>query len=321
MNSKKLSKPKRARNALLYIAILIFCIIFSITAPGFFTWDNLKAILQSMAIVCVMGIGATFVLTIGEIDISTGALLSVGPCILAVMLRQGLPLLLCILVGVVAVLLLGALSGILNSLVGMPSFIATLGVSGIAMGFTRIVTKNIPVAVTSDRILNLFGREIGGLPRVILWMLMLLIAAYFILHKTRFGRNLHCIGDNREAALMYGVNIPLNIIFAFVVCAAFIFFAGMMEVCRSSYVSAGVGESLVLNSIVASVIGGTAVSGGRGNIPGTFTGAFFITVISNGLFLLAVNPFITNITIGAVILFVLTTKGIMDQREQALGQT
>lgn len=312
---------KKLRNGILYIAIITVAILFSIIAPGFFTVENLKAVLESMAVVCVMGLGVTFVLTIGEIDISNGAMLSVPACIMAVLLRAGAPLIISLGTGLISTLLLGFLNGFITIKVGLPSFITTLGVSGIAMGISRIVTASTPVAVQNELILNLFGKEMFGVPKIILWMFLLIVIGYFLLHKTRFGRNLHCIGDNREAAVLYGLNVRKNVIFAFVVCSIFVFIAGMLQLGRSSYAAPGAGETLVLNAIVASVIGGTSVQGGKGSIIGTFIGAIFLTLISNGLFMLATSPYITNIIIGFVIIVVLTANGLMEKREREINRT
>jgi ribose transport system permease protein len=312
---------KKLKNAILIIAILAVILLFSIITPQFLSLANLKAVLQSMSLLCILGLGATFVLTIGEIDISNGAMLSVPPCIMAVLLKMDVPLLVSLGIGFVVTLFLGYLNGVITIRIGLPSFVTTLGVSGIAMGLSRIITGSSPVAVHNDFILNLFGKELFGVPKIIFWMFILTGIGYFLLHKTKFGRNLHCIGDNREASILYGINVKKNIILAFVVCSIFVFFAGMLEVSRTSYASPGAGETLVLGSIVVSVIGGTSVLGGKGSIFGTFVGAIFLTLISNGLFMLALSPWVTNIIIGVVIIVVLTANGLLEKREREINQT
>lgn len=316
-----LRDSNKLRNGIFYMANLMVIILFSILAPEFFSLANLKAVLESMALVCVLGLGVTFVLTTGEIDISNGALLSVTPCIMAVLLRAHIPLLISLGIGLIVTIILGYLNGVITVRIGLPSFITTLAVGGIAMGLTRIVTRSTPIQVQNDFIINFFGKELFGLPKIILWMFLLIIIGYFLLHKTQFGRNIHCIGDNREAAILYGINVRKNVILSFVVCSIFVFFAGMLAVGKSSYAAPGAGETLVLNAIVASVIGGTSVQGGKGNIIGTFFGSLFITLVSNGLFMLAFSPYVTNIIIGIVIIVVLTANGLMEKREREINRT
>jgi ribose/xylose/arabinose/galactoside ABC-type transport system permease subunit len=304
----------RTRGAILSIAIVAVVALFSLVSRDYFSVTNFRTVLESMALVCVMGLGVTFVLTTGEIDISNGAMLSVPACVMAVLLRSGSDAFIAIGIALAVTVLLGFINGFFTIRVGLPSFITTLGVSGIAMGMSRIVTSSAPVPVKNDFILQLFGQDLLGVPKIILWMLLLLTIGYFLLHRTRFGKNLHCIGDNREAATLYGINVRRDVIIAFIVCSIFVFFGGMLQMGRSSYASPGAGESLVLNAIVASVIGGTSVQGGKGSMIGTFTGAIFLTLISSGLFMLATSPYITNITIGVIIIAVLTVNGLIEKR-------
>jgi ribose transport system permease protein len=310
---------KKWKNGILYLAIIAIVVICSILIPDFLSKANWTAILTSMVLVVVLALGVTFVLTAGEIDISMGAILSVTPTIFAVLLSKGMPLIVALILGIVATLVLGFLNGLITIKFGVPSFISTLGTMGIAMGLSRIVTNNTPVAVTNDTIQLWFGGELFGIPKIVLWMFILMAVSYIVLHKTRYGRNLHCVGDNREAAHMYGINVTKTVIIAFVIASFFACFAGILELARSSYASPGIGEPIMLNAIVASVIGGTSLQGGKGSILGAFIGALFLTIISNALFSLGMPPWISNIIIGCVIITILTSSGFMDKRKLELG--
>lgn len=313
-----LKAKKNNQNLILYISIIIFVILFSILRPSFVSASNLNSIFQSMAPLCVLGIGATFILTIGEIDISNGAMMSIAPCVIALLIIKRLPTALGIMIALAIVMILGLLNGILVAKVGIPSFIATLGVLGIAMGFTRIITNNKPIKMEDDNLIKIFSGSVGPIPNIIIWMLGLLALGWFILYKTKFGRGLHCIGDNKEAAKLYAINVQGYMIAAFIVTACFVFFAGMMELLRSSFMRAGLGESLVLYSIAGALIGGSSIQGGKSNIFGTFVGVLFITIIKNGLFLLALSSFMQNIIIGIVIIIVLSGNALIENREREL---
>jgi ribose/xylose/arabinose/galactoside ABC-type transport system permease subunit len=173
----------------------------------------------------------------------------------------------------------------------------------------------------NDVLIKLFSGTTGGVQNIILWMFVLLAVGWFILYRTKFGRGLHCIGDNREAAKSYGLNVGLYITAAFIVAACFVFFAGMMESLRSSYMRAGFGESLMLYSIVVALIGGSSVKGGKSNLIGTFIGALFVTMVQNGLFMLAMSSFMQNIIIGIIILAVLSANAVMENRAIELKRT
>ncbi|GGG16805.1 ABC transporter permease [Paenibacillus abyssi] len=311
---------RKWKDGMIYIAIVAIVLIFSLLVPNFFSPENWRAILTSMVLVTVLAIGITFVLTAGEIDISLGAVLSVTPTIFAVLLGKGMPFFLALVIGLAATLLLGFLNGFVTIKLGVPSFITTLGTMGIGMGLSRIVANNTPVVVRDDTVQLLFGGELLGMPKIVVWMFVLIVLSYILLHKTRYGRNLHNVGDNREAAHLYGIHVTGTVIIAFVIASFFAFFAGMLEVARSFYASPGIGEPLMLNAIVASVIGGTALTGGKGSIIGAFVGALFLTIISNALFSLGLPPWISNIIIGSVIILILTTSGLMDKRKHELGR-
>jgi ribose/xylose/arabinose/galactoside ABC-type transport system permease subunit len=316
-----LKSLKEMKNAIMYMGVSVIIIFFFFIIPNFLSLTNLITILITMATICILGVGVTFVLTIGEIDISTGALLSVPTVVLAVLLRAGLPLPVSLGIGLAAALLIGFLNGVITIKIGLPSFITTLGTSGIAMGLSRIISGNTPIAVKNDFILNLFGRQLFGVPKIILWMFLLTAVGYFFLHKTRFGRNLQCVGDNREAAFLYGINVKKTVILAFMVCSIYVFFAGMLMLGRTSFATPGEGESLVLNAIVASVIGGTSIQGGKGSVFGAFFGAFFLAVITTGLFALKFPSWTSNIIIEVIIIVILTISSLREKWEREMKRT
>jgi len=316
-----LKNLKELKNIIMYMSVGVIIILFTLLIPNYLSLTNLVTILITMTTICVLGVGVTFVLTIGEIDISMGALLSVPTVILAVLLRAGVPLLASFGLGLASALLIGFLNGMITIKIGLPSFITTLGTSGIAMGLSRIISGNTPIAVKNDIILNLFGKELFGVPKIILWMFLLTIIGYFLLHKTRFGRNLQCVGDNREAAFLYGIDVKKTVTLAFIVCSIYVFFAGMLVLARTSFATPGEGESLVLNAIVASVIGGTSIQGGKGSIIGAFFGAFFLAVISNGLFSLKFPSWTSNIIIGIIIIAILTISSLREKWEREMKRT
>lgn len=306
----------KSRGSMIYFAIIGICIIFSFLVPNFFSLVNLTSILTTMCFICILSLGVTFVLTTGEIDISIGAMMSVAPCTIAVMYQAGVHIVIAFICALLLTLLMGLGNGLVVSVCRVPSFIATLGMQGIAMGYTRIITGNKPIAMENEDILNVFGGTLGGIPKMILWMLVLLAAAYFILHKMQFGRNLHCVGDNRGAAEIYGLNVKRYVTMSFVLASGFVFFAGVIDMARSSFATVGAGESIVLNAIVASVIGGTSLAGGKGTAIGAFAGSFFLAIISNALFNMGFMPWVTNIIVGTVIIGILTVSGFMEKRSK-----
>lgn len=314
-NSKK-TKWWKSRESIIYLAIVCIYIFFSFIVPDFFSLVTLSSILTTMCFICILSLGVTFVLTIGEIDISIGAMMSVGPCLIAVMHQAGISIAVAFACGLVLTLLMGFLNGVIVSVCSVPSFITTLGMQGICMGFSRIVTRNKPVPMDNEALYAIFGGKIGSFPKMTIWMLILLLVAFIILHKMQFGRNLHCVGDNKEAAKNYGLSITFYYIMAFTLAALFAFFAGVIDLERAAFANVGAGENIVLNAIVASVIGGTSLAGGKGTMIGAFAGSFFLAIISTALFNLGFMPWVTNVIVGLVIIGILTFSGVSERRSK-----
>ena len=318
MLSSRVGIRVRWRDAAIYIVTIVTIALFAVLMPGFLSAANLRAVLISMVLVCTLGLGATFVITAGEIDISMGALLAVPSSIIAALLRADWPLWTAFTIALASTLFVGLLNGLLTTKLRIPSFVTTLGTMGIAMGLSRIITNNTPIPIQNKIILDIFGKEFFGIPKMVMWMFLLILVSYVVLHKLSLGRNIHCVGDNREAARLYGISTTRTVVYSFLFCAGFSFFAGILEVARSTFASAGIGEPLTLSAIVAAVIGGTSLQGGKGSIAGTFIGALFLTIISNGLFSEGLPPWISNIIIGGVIIITLTGSGLLEKRERVL---
>jgi ribose transport system permease protein len=135
------------------------------------------------------------------------------------------------------------------------------------------------------------------------------------MNRTQIGRNIQCVGDNRNAAILYGINVNKTIIITFIINAVFVFIAAMLMLSRSTFATPGEGESYTLSAIVAAIIGGTSIQGGKGSIKGAFLGAFFVGCITFGLFRLSVNAWTGGIITGIVIIIVLSISSLNQKRK------
>ena len=310
---KYFRNSRRLGQTIIYIVTLLVFVFFCLVLPGFFSFDTARAILIQMTYICILGLGLTFILTIGEIDISIAAQVAVPSCLLAILLRSGVPLIISFIAALSIVMLLGFLNGFMMVRLKIPSFIMTLGTYGIAQGLSRIFANNSPIKVENEFITFLFGGELFGMPKMVYWLGFLTIIAYFILHKTKYGRNLHCIGDNSKAALLYGINVNKTIIFAFIISSVFAFFVAMLDLGKTSYANPGFAEPFLLSAIIAPVIGGTSLQGGKGDVIGTFIGALFLTIVSVGLFHLGFSTWFNKIITGIFIIVLLIFSGLMEK--------
>lgn len=278
-------------NVLLYITIALF-ILFSFIAKGFFNVINFLIILRSMSIIAVLGLGITFVITTGEIDLSIGTIPALCGAVLAVLLQSGFPLILAILISFLIAVLIGLVNGLIIVNTDLPGIIVTLATSMIASGIAYILTKQAPVVVTNKIFMNIFGQNLLGFPVMVLWMLFISVVSYILLHKTKFGRNIGFIGENRLASFFAGIKVSTVFVAAFIISALYSCMAGLLAVAQSSNAAPWMLSGDMMTAIASTIIGGTSLAGGKGNIGGTIIGAFFLTMLSNGFLIFGIEQWV-----------------------------
>jgi ribose transport system permease protein len=284
----------------------------------------------------IMALGQTFVIISGGIDLSTGfvmGLASVGAALAMSRLVPDQPLPVVVVVGGLAALVAGLPAGLVNGLLvarlKVPPFIGTLGMYGIARGAGFILSGGQPVSVqvrglgqvgngyllyyypdSGFTLLNpppgLQGDQlrqvVGILPHPLTLVILLGLASWWLLARSRFGQHTYAIGGNAEAALRAGIGVQRHTVQIYVLSALFAAIAGLLYTTRFTNGAANAGDPLLLDSIAAVVIGGASLFGGAGTIVGTVIGALIIAVIQNGLVILAINPFWQFVTVGIVII-------------------
>jgi ribose/xylose/arabinose/galactoside ABC-type transport system permease subunit len=278
----------------------------------------LVRVLRQITYNCVLGVGQTFVIVTGGIDLSVGSLASLTGVVGATFANSvhltGFPLIAATLAVTISV---GAAAGWVNAVpvvkLGLPPFITTLAMLEAALGLSYIVSHGRPVALNSTDFQHTgIGSFAGGLtgllhlpsiPVPVVWMIAIIFLASVLLNKTRFGRYVFAIGGNEEAARLAGVNVSRVKTMVYVisgVCAAIVGFL-YMALFSSGSPQTGTGDEL-LESIAAVVVGGTSLMGGRGSIIGTFFGALIIGLLYNAMNLLGVDSYLQKVVLGAVIL-------------------
>ncbi|WP_343248626.1 ABC transporter permease [Diplocloster hominis] len=302
-----------AHGGLIVLVTIAVFILFSVTANGFLTAKNFFTILRSMSIVTVLAAGITFVLTLGEIDLSIQSLPALAATVLCVLVTKGLPVAAAFFLSLVVCLGFGLLSGIIIVKTRLPSIIITLATNMIANGLSYILTKQRAVVISQKAFTNLFAGNAGRIPLMFLWMLLLVLAGYILLQRTKFGRNIAFIGDNREAALFAGINIRRTIICAFILCSVFSFMAGILGCAQSSNAVSGMLSENMMTAIAVTLIGGTTMAGGKGNMPGTILGAFFLTLITNGFLIMGIAQWVLYLVNGAIILATLSFRYMLQR--------
>lgn len=279
--------------------------------PNFLKTDNLLNIANQIAVIAIIAIGMTMVIITSGIDLSVGSLLALGAVLTSWFIRDyagaqsagtGGMLLAC-LAGMAACALAGAFSGLMITRFAIPPFIVTLAMMLVASGLAYTLAEGQSIYQIPDSFVWLGrGADVLNLPNAVLLMLILYVAAHVVMTQMRIGRYLYAVGGNREAAHISGVPVNRVLMFAYTVSGLL---AGLGGVVMASQLKSGsptYGGMYELYVIAAVVVGGTSLSGGKGSMLGTLTGAFIIAVIQNGMNLTNVESYTQKVVLGAVIL-------------------
>ncbi len=282
-----------------FLAVFTIMVIFN---DNFLTSNNLSNVARQVSINAILAVGMTCAILLGGIDLSVGPVMALSGTAAAGMMAAGFDPAMAIPSGMLIGVLFGAANGFMIAYAKMPAFIVTLASLGIARGIGLIYTGGYPVSGLPQSF-SFWGRgDVFGLQTPILMMLVVYAIAYVILNHTPFGRYVYAIGGNEEASRLSGVRVPLVILTVYTISGLTASIAGIILTSRlmSGQPNAGVGFEL--DAIAAVVIGGTAMSGGKGAIIGTLIGAMLLGVLNNGLNLGGVSPYVQNVIKGVIIL-------------------
>ena len=299
-------------------AFFVICVVaFTIATDTFLSAGNLLNVLRQSAPLLIVATTMTLVITTAGIDLSVGSTLAFVGALAAIALHAGMNDTLVLIGGLVVGGLIGLVNGYFIAIAGMPAFIVTLGTLSIVRGAALLMTKGYSVPVDSNGWFVALGREwLFGLPLPAVIAVGVMLAGWVVLRHTRFGRYIIGIGTNAEGVRRAGVNVRIVIIKVYVLSGIAAGLAGLITTARLGSGSSNQGVGFELAVIAAVVLGSTNLFGGRGTILGTFLGALTIAVLGNGLILIHVSPFYTQIIQGAIMLFAiwLNTRIFSPQR-------
>jgi ribose transport system permease protein len=287
---------------------IILLIVMALTQPVFFSGSNLSNIVRSSAIPIILGIGMTFAILTGGIDLSIGSILAFTGILLSGFIVQ-MPLPAAVLASVLlATFLVGGINGLLIGRLGLNAFVVTLGTLGIFRGISYLVTNGTTRTIETGSFINTIGDgNIGPVPGPMIVVIIVAGLSAWVLKSTYFGRDVYAVGGNEFAARLAGVYTTRVKMTVYIISALLAALAGIMQVGRlqSAAPTAGVGIEL---AVVAGVLlGGTRLSGGVGSITGTVIGLLFLQTVSNSLTIQGVSSYwqqiVTGVLLGAAVLF------------------
>lgn len=330
-----LNRMLALREGSIIVVTIIVAIYFSANTSTFFTSENFKTLLPYFAPLAILGAGEVFVMILGEIDLSIGAMYLFAPILFYKLDNAGLGLVPSLLISLLACMVVGAINGAFVAILGVSSFVATLGMLFTFEGLSLIISKGTPVATPGAQInqttvlvhhvvnghnivlpervnhIGTFAKIFGaGVYSELIWAVAIVLILQVVLTFTRWGLYTVAIGSNKLGAAEAGVKVKLVTIRNFILCSTTGGLVGLFEAIRSQTIQpdpSGPNE-LLLIAIAGAVIGGTLLSGGSGTVIGAFIGALFLGILKDGLVLQGVNANYELFYTGAAIIVAMTAN-------------
>ena len=293
------------QNYVVYIFFAVVLLFFSATIgdKGFLSVMNLFNIARTTAMVTVIAVAMTFVISAGELDLSVGSTAALAALTCALVMQAGFGWPLAVLAALASGLAVGCLNGFFVTMIGIPSFLVTLGMMQFIRGLDMRVTYTNPISISNPTFNGLFGSgNLFGVPSLLIWAVSIVLLGFVVLKYTGFGREVLATGGNRMAAEYSGVNtrrvkFVIFLLSGAAAALAGMLYSGMMQTARFNF-----GEGAELMAIAAVILGGTSLFGGRGTVLGTFAGSLLIGTINNGLIIMGLDVSEQMMVAGGIII-------------------
>lgn len=293
-----------------YLFFILLALVAAgfILSPKFLTTRNILNVLLQNSMTTIVAVGMLFVIITGGIDLSVGSVLAFSGCLVAGFLQKHMATPLAILIVLSLMAVAGATSGLLVSVGKVAPFIATLAMMTIVRGAAYIYQVGADRRIDGTALSNVINSDFLMVPVPVFIMAFVILIAWILLEKTTFGRSVYAVGGNSETARLAGISVPVVLLFVYAISAVFAGISGIIMTGRLSLGTAIVGEGAEMDAIAAVVVGGAALSGGKGTVRNTVIGAFIIGVLVNIMNLMQVPAYPQMITKGVIILAAVLTK-------------
>ncbi|HWX61804.1 ABC transporter permease [Bradyrhizobium sp.] len=314
------------------VALILLVVVMNFASPYFLTEGNIQNMAKNFSFIAIATLGITFVIITGGIDLSVGSMMCFSAMVTSMVMTElstpgtaggawfvhlatdgktvlanvpGLVLLISILSGLIAALIVGLINGFCVAVLGLSSFVTTLGMLSIVRGLAYVVSNgrgSFPGGPDAEYFYALTSGDVYGLPAPFIYLMILALVMAVVLHHSTFGRHVFALGGNEKAAEQTGISVVRVKIEVYVICALA---AGLQGIIISGWLGsapANMATSYELNVIAAAVIGGANLAGGIGGPLGAIVGCVLLEVIRNGLVLAQVNSYWQQTLVGVIII-------------------
>lgn len=313
----KLKKNINISKCMVYIIFLVVLSLFAIFIGGsFFSLNNILNIIRQTAVVSMIAVTMTFVIAIGEIDLSVGSTIGLSGLMAALVLQSTDNIPLAILAALAVGLVVGLINGLLIVALNLPSFLVTLGMQMVLVGTSMWITNTTAIPIGNTTFTFIFGGgSIGKLPLLLLWVLITGAAGYIVLNRTPYGKKVLAVGGNATSARYSGINVKKIVVYVFVYSSLMAALGGMLYAGRMSSGRYTFGDGLELDAIASVILGGTSMAGGNGSIVGAIIGSLLIGTINNGLMFFGLSTAQQTVAKGAIIILSVALSALVSLRD------
>jgi ribose transport system permease protein len=285
------------------LALLLLIVVFGALKPhAFLSWDNLRTVLLQSAGLGIVAAGLTLVLILGEFDLSVAAMATLGGVAAALLAEQGVPILLAFLLTIVLGMIVGTVNGLVTARLNVNSFIATLATTAIVTGLGTWWANSQAIGITDSLFLKLSTDRVAGIPLPAIIAIVAYALLWVVLERTRVGRMIYAAGANPEGARLAGIRVDAVRVGAFAGCSAFAAIAGILLASQLSSAYQGAGEPYLLPAFAAAFLGAVTVRRSQFHILGTAVGILLLTVLTNGLDVVAAPSYVAQLISGAILI-------------------
>ena len=306
------------------VVLLLLVAFFSFLHPATFASSyNIRNIFLDASVLLILAVGTTYIMIAGGFDLSIGSVLVFSGVVAAqVMLQFGTDSLLTVGLGFVVALACGAAWGVFNGFcitrLRVSALISTLGTMGAALGAAYLVTDGNDIRTVPNALIALGHGSVGGVPWLVVITAAVSVIGGVVLHMTRFGRHTFLVGSNPEGSRRAGIDVSGHLLRLYALSGLLAGFAAMLSLGRFSTTTLEGHANDPLEAITAVVLGGTALTGGRGTIIGTVVGVFIPAVLANGFIIMGIQPFWQMVVIGFVVIAAVYADQIKRQKGERL---
>ena len=300
-----------------FLVCVFFFVCLAVGSPYFFNQQNILSLQASIAPNTMLAVGMMLLIIMGMFDLSVGSIMGFSGIFCAYLLTRNLPVIVAVLIALAAGAAIGALNGILVAYAGISPLIVTIGTQFIFRGLCELImTSELAVSLTGFPASFLeFGntRFLGLYPMT--WIMLLVVIIFqVILMKTYFGKWFYYIGGNKSSATTMGFQVKGMTFLAFTISGLMSALGGVMSVARSQAASRYLGNGIQVDILIACVVGGGSLLGGKGGVAGALTGTIFLILLDNAFNLFGINSLFKGVVIGGILMLVVAVDGIVALR-------